>query len=133
MTFDTARVASRPPSNPVGCLAENRPPATMAYHKRRLLMGLGFFFCLISRLLVLSFIFFENPPLNSFILLARRDTGLFDMSPPSGISELSFDSNFLSAPLLFCLCKSCCSFCLLVSAFGQSPAYFPEMSLSFLF
>ena len=38
----------------VGCPAENRPSVTMACRKRRLLMGLFLFFCLISHLLVLS-------------------------------------------------------------------------------
>ena len=65
---------------PVGCPAENRPSAAMACRRRRrLLISPFLFWGLISRLLVL-FIYiecFQNPSLNSSVLLARREAGLF--------------------------------------------------------
>ena len=61
---------------PVGCPAENRPSATMTCRKRVLLMGLFLFFGLISRLLVRSSIF-QNPPLNSSVLLNWREARFF--------------------------------------------------------
>ena len=105
--------------------------ATMACRKRRLLMGLFLFFCLIYQLLVLSSIF------NAFKVLPYAPPfwpegrpGSSDISALTGISGLSFDSIFPSALLLFCLVL----FLLLSSPFlAQSPDYFPEMSLNFYF
>ena len=97
-------------------------------------MGLVLFFCLISHLLVLPSIFnacFQNPPLNTPFFQPKGRPGSSDVSPLSGIPGLSFNSIFLSAPLLFCLILLSRSFCLLlVSALGLRSRNFFELFFS---
>ena len=67
------------PDMPCGVPAKSTTSATMACRKRQVLLGLFLFLCLISHFLVLSSIFhaFINPPLNSSVLLDRREARHF--------------------------------------------------------
>ena len=78
--------------------------AIMASRKRQLVLGLFLFFCLVSRLLVLSVICntFKILPYTPPFVWPEWRSGASDVSPKAGISGLSFDSIFLSL-LLFCL------------------------------
>ena len=116
-----------PAEGPVGCYP--------ACRKRRLPMGLFLFFCPISRLLVRSsdIYYFQNPPLNSSVLLAWMEAGLFWCLLPDPCwnrrAVMWFHLSICSLVILPSLVAySIFSLFLLLA---QSPAYFPEISVFF--